>query len=238
MSDEVYKPKKNVNMICFDQTYVGSFGEEAMMKYNNAVVRMQDGMDMMPSVKVSHIASNEKAALYAVANRLPGGKVKSDAVYYRYRDKVWVMTVLRTSFARDFVHSYLKSIYGMQSVSELGVVRELVLFEMSHGYSMSVYGEYIVSCVAGGLVLTRIATDDYIHILDFIPYEELAQEKVKGFYGDVLRYYANGEDKINVEQPEVNLKDRIPKGLLLELMGLRPVIGESGEITDYERIKD
>ncbi len=237
MSDEVYKPKRNVNMICFDQTYVGSFGEEAMMKYNNAVVRMQEEVCATPGVRVSHIASNEKAALYAVAWRMPGCNGKSDAVYYRYREKEWTMVTSRYRFSRELVRSYLGSVYGMQTVSETDVVRELVLFGLLHEYSTSRYDKYIVHCVAGGLVLARIGTDSYANFLDFFPYEELDQEKVKGFYGDVLRYYASGEYRTGGRNMGM-LKDRVPKELVMELAGLRPVIGGNGEITDYKRIKD
>lgn len=237
MSDEVYKPKKNVNMICFDQTYVGSFGEEAMMKYNNAAVRMQEEVYAAPGIRVSHIASNGKAALYAVAWRKPGGNCKSDAVYYRYKEKDWTMVTMRQRFSRELVRSYLGSVYGMQAVSETDVVRELVLFGMLHEYSTSRYDKYIVHCVAGGLVLARIGTDSYAHFLDFFPYEELDQEKVKGFYGDMLRYYASGEYMTGGRNMGM-LKDRVPKELVMELAGLRPVTDKYGAITGFERIKD
>lgn len=237
MSDEVIKIGGTTTFFPGSDC-TGVFDNKVAMKHNNLLRKLLDEVTATPGVKVSHVASNRRASLFAVAYRKPGRSPQVDTIYYEYKYRKWVMDNSRISFTREFVRSYLKSVCGMRSVSEVGVVEEIVMFQMPFWYSMSVYGNYTISCVAGGLVLARIAADDYVHVLDFIPYEDIAPKKIKSFYGDVLRYYVSGEGNNATEQDVVNNKDRVSKDLLMELVGLRPVIRENGEISDYERIND
>lgn len=229
MSDEVIKVNGK-NMICLDQGCTGCFGEENVMKFNNAMNKMQYEVTANPGVIVQHIASNKLAALYAVASRLPNHQPITEAIYYKYKTKEWTATISRCSFTRDFVRKYLKSIYGMQKVSELDVVREIVFLQMSSGYNFNKYGDYFVSCFVGGLLLSKVTSNDYVHYLDFIAYEDIDSEKIKGFYGDVLNRYVRGI--------KVFLQECVSRDLLMELMGLRPVIDENGEISGFERNND
>lgn len=229
MSDEVIKVNGK-NMICLDQGCTGCFGEENVMKFNNAMNKMQYEVTANPGVIVQHIASNKQAALYAVASRLPNHQPITEAIYYKYKTKEWTATISRCSFTRDFARKYLKSIYGLQCVSELDVVRELVLFLMSNGYNVNEYGDYFVGCAVGGLLLMKVTTNEYTHYLDFIAYEDIDSSRIKGFYGDVLNHYIS-------EAPEFK-QNCVSRELLMELMGLRPTVDEFGEISGFERIND
>ncbi len=230
MSDEIIKVKGN-NIINLDQKSVGVFGEENIRKFNNAIIKMEEEVLANPGLMVRFIASNKHAALYAVAHRSCNSlSPKTDAIYYRYKTKEWTATIIRATFTQEFVRKYLKSVYWMKCVSELDVVREIALFEASHGYSCSGFGKYLVSCSVGGLVLATITPDDYVHYLDFISYEELDSEKIKSFYGDLLHHYASASCD--------GFQDLVPRELLIELIGLRPVIDEYGEIRDFERVEN
>lgn len=226
MEDKVTK-KNGTNIISLSQGLNGCFGEENIMKFNNAIKRMERELaaDHEPRFRVEKIASNEKATLYAMAYWTPA-YIMTDALVHMAKDGDWKATIVKGRVRKEFVDKYIKSIWGYQKKSEVETATELARCLSQGGATWCLYMRYRVSCLRGGLAVGYASDDGYFVLTDFIPYEEIEPEKAKIITKVVLDYYTSGNF--------LSISNGVPPQLLAGIVGISEVRDESGEVIEYK----
>lgn len=214
-----------ITAISFASDLCGIFGEDAIMKYNNAIKRMQQELAEDHGFRVEKIASSGKATLYATAYWRARG-VATDALVHLTECGDWKCSVLKCRFRKKFVDRYTQSIWGYQRKNGLETAKELISFLASSCATFHWFMSYVVLCRAGGLMVRHMVDRDYGVYLDFIPYEEIDPEDAKIITKVVLDYYANNE--------LIAVSDKVPSQLLADIVGISEVRDENGEVIEYK----
>lgn len=226
MEDKVTKVN-GTNVITFSQSLNGCFGEEAIMKFNNAIKRMERELtaDHERRFRAEKIASNEKATLYAMAYWTPA-YIMTDALVHMAKDGDWKTTVVKGRVCKMFVDKYIKSIWGYQKKSDVETALELSRLLAQKGATWCRYMRYSVACHRGGLVVSYVGDDEYFVYTDFIPYEEIEPEKAKVITKFVLNFYTSDNFLV--------VSNGVPPQLLADIVGISEVRDENGEVIEYK----
>lgn len=191
-----------------EPTFAGNeyYDSSLYLKFNNAIERMsQPRVVENVEVDVEHIARNYSGSVFAVVIHFPNNDIDSEMLV-RTKYGGWKFCQSQFYFHTDFISSYIASIWGYKKVNELQIAKEICDFQFAIKTSTAIIEDFALRILPGGIaIIMCVKNDDVIRpkeAVDFIPYEMIGCDELKGIYGTIVQKFAANDGLGVIELPE------------------------------------